>query len=527
MSSTSSTQNYNQDTRSNSSYDERPNKVQRVENLTSNSSYVSNRDSNQKQHHYQSSNSWQRSSSSQQSSSSSSYSSSSSRSISNSSSKSQERERNDSRTSSRTPDTNNSSSGQSAQQKAIPWGSRSVDMFEKIEQIGEGTYGKVYLARNKETNEQVALKKIRMDNEKEGFPITAIREIKILKELRHENIIQLKEIVTSKATKESKGEASIYMVFEYMDHDLTGLMMNDGSWNPNVSHIKCYMKQLLQGLHYCHTNNVLHRDIKGSNLLLNNKGQLKLADFGLARPYTEQLGHYTNRVITLWYRPPELLLGAVQYGPAIDMWSVGCILAELLAKRAIFPGKNEIDQLEQIYKLCGTPTEENWPDAAKLPWYKSFKLPKVYKRSLKETFRHFPPDALDLVDKLLTLDPKKRITASEALDSEYFWCHPLPCEPSMIPSFPFSSHEFQAKKRKQQQSQADAIKRQRGPSGPVTAPTAPYPNGNQQYNRSGPPSAKLPPPSVPQTAPIPHRPNGPTPSQRSSGLPSQRPPSRT
>jgi len=412
---------------------------------------------------------------------------------------SHDKDRDSQRRSSSSSSTSSSSKQEmSAQQKAIPWGSRSVDLFEKIEQIGEGTYGKVYLARNKETQEQVALKKIRMDNEKEGFPITAIREIKILKELRHENIVQLKEIVTSKATKENKGEASIYMVFEYMDHDLTGLMLNDGQWCPSAAHIKCYMKQLLQGLHYCHSNNVLHRDIKGSNLLISNRGQLKLADFGLARPFTEQLGHYTNRVITLWYRPPELLLGAVQYGPAIDMWSVGCILAELLTKRAIFPGKNEIDQLDLIFKLCGTPNEDVWPDVNKLPWWKTFKPSKTYKRCIRETFKHFSPDALDLIDKLLTLDPKKRITASEALDSEYFWTNPLPCDPSDIPSFP-TSHEFQAKKRKQQMHMTgDALKRQRGPGGaPMSVPNqstqAPkYPNQNYNqppYSGRNPPSS--------------------------------------
>jgi len=162
-----------------------------------------------------------------------------------------------------------SSSVRDSRSSRIPWGSRSVEIFEKIDQIGEGTYGKVYMAKNKETNETVALKKIRMANEKEGFPITAIREIKILKELHHENIVQLKEIVTSsKSSKEKKnnsGIPGIYMVFEYMDHDLTGLMINEGSrWRPTESQVKCYMKQLLDGLHYCHSKGVLHRDIKGT-----------------------------------------------------------------------------------------------------------------------------------------------------------------------------------------------------------------------------------------------------------------------
>lgn len=363
----------------------------------------------------------------------------------------------------------------SAKEKSIQWGSRSVDIFEKIDQIGEGTYGQVYQARNKINGEIVALKKVRMDNEKEGFPITAIREIKILKELDHENIVKLKEIVTSKATDYNRGKGSIYMVFEYMDHDLTGLMDSGLKWFSQAQ-IKCYMKQLLEGLHYCHKNNVLHRDIKGSNLLINNKGQLKLADFGLARPFNEQASNYTNRVITLWYRPPELLLGAVNYGPAIDMWSVGCILAELLAKKPIFPGRSEIDQLELTYKLCGTPNEENWPNAAKLAWWETFKPQKVYKRRIREAFKDFPPEALDLVDRLLTLDPSKRISASEALDSDYFWTEPFPPDPSTLPKYP-PSHEFQAKKRRQQgSSQQDPTKRPRvDPQAPPQQPPR-YPN---------------------------------------------------
>eukprot|EP01103_Thecamoeba_quadrilineata_P018569 TRINITY_DN711_c0_g1_i1.p1 TRINITY_DN711_c0_g1~~TRINITY_DN711_c0_g1_i1.p1 ORF type:complete len:541 (+),score=51.22 TRINITY_DN711_c0_g1_i1:56-1624(+) len=337
------------------------------------------------------------------------------------------------------------------------WGSRTVDMFEKLEQVGEGTYGQVWKAKNKNSSEVVALKKVRMDNEKEGFPITAIREVKILKELDHENIIKLKDIVTS--TDYSKGKGSIYMVFEYMDHDMTGLMDSRqiaGKWF-TLPQIKCYMKQLLEGLYYCHKNNVLHRDIKGSNLLINNQGQLKLADFGLARPYNENASNYTNRVITLWYRPPELILGATIYGPAVDMWSVGCILAELLAKKPIFPGRNEIDQLDLIFQYCGTPTPENWAEAEKLPWYNMFRPKRPYKRRLRDVYKDFPELGLDLVDKLLCLDPKQRISAETALDHDFFWMDPLPCERSSLPICD-SSHEFVTKKRRlaQQQSQGQS-----------------------------------------------------------------------
>ncbi|KAG6383282.1 hypothetical protein SASPL_156969 [Salvia splendens] len=353
------------------------------------------------------------------------------------------------------------------------WGSRSVECFEKLEQIGEGTYGQVYMAREKRTGEIVALKKIRMDNEKEGFPITAIREIKILKKLQHENVIQLKEIVTSpgRETNEqvqpvadaenNKYKGSIYMVFEYMDHDLTGLADRPGL-RFTVPQIKCYMKQLLTGLHYCHVNQVLHRDIKGSNLLIDNEGNLKLADFGLARSFSNDINaNLTNRVITLWYRPPELLLGATKYGPAVDMWSVGCIFAELLYGKPILPGKNEPEQLNKIFELCGTPDELIWPGVSKIPWYNKFKPTRPMKKRIRELFRHFDRHALDLLEKMLVLDPAQRISAKDALDAEYFWNDPLPCDPKSLPKYE-SSHEFQTKKKRQQQRQNEEIaKRQK------------------------------------------------------------------
>lgn len=203
---------------------------------------------------------------------------------------------------------------------------RCIDVFDIDTQIGEGTYGQVYKARDRVTGEIVALKKVRLENEKEGFPITAVREIKILRLLNHANIVNLKEIVTDKQNvlDFQKDKGAFYLVFEYMDHDLMGLIESNlvTFTEENIAHI---MKQLLDGLSYCHTNNFLHRDIKCSNILMNNKGQIKLADFGLARLFNaeDKLRPYTNKVITLWYRPPELLLGEERYGPSIDVWSCG------------------------------------------------------------------------------------------------------------------------------------------------------------------------------------------------------------
>lgn len=205
---------------------------------------------------------------------------------------------------------------------------RCIDVFNIETQIGEGTYGQVYKATDTLSKDVVALKKVRLENEKEGFPITAVREIKILRLLNHPNIVNLKEIVTDKqdVLEFQKDKGAFYLVFEYMDHDLMGLLESNLCvfTEENIAHI---MKQLLDGLNYCHVNNFLHRDIKCSNILMNNKGQIKLADFGLARLFNaeDKTRPYTNKVITLWYRPPELLLGEERYGPSIDVWSCGYV----------------------------------------------------------------------------------------------------------------------------------------------------------------------------------------------------------
>ncbi|KAF9387145.1 kinase subunit of RNA polymerase II carboxy-terminal domain kinase I, partial [Podila verticillata] len=303
----------------------------------------------------------------------------------------------------------------------------------------------VYKARNKQTGEYVALKRIRMETEKDGFPITAMREIKLLQTLNHGHVVSLKELMVSKG--------AVYMVFEYMDHDLTGIL-----GHPNLKfrpeHVKCLMRQLLEGLKFLHHKGVLHRDIKGSNLLVNKLGELKLADFGLARLFQKKTKRdYTNRVITLWYRPPELLLGATAYGPAVDMWSAGCIMVELFTRKPIFQGHNEIMQLDNIWKTMGTPRKETWPDVEQLPWYELIKHLNSESRTSKfrEMFeKYMSPAALDLAEALLSLDPKRRPTAAEALSKfDYFTNEqPAACLPAELPKIEGDWHEYESKQRK-------------------------------------------------------------------------------
>ncbi|KAJ7949755.1 Kinase family protein [Quillaja saponaria] len=316
---------------------------------------------------------------------------------------------------------------------------RRADSFEKLDKIGQGTYSNVYRARDLETGKIVALKKVRfinMDPESVRF---MAREIYILRKLDHPNVMKLGGIVTSRMS------GSLYLVFEYMEHDLAGLAAKPGV-KFTEAQIKCYMQQLLRGLEHCHSRGILHRDIKGSNLLIGNDGVLKIGDFGLATLFDPNKNQpLTSRVVTLWYRPPELLLGATEYGPAIDLWSTGCILAELLAGKPIMPGRTEVEQMHKIFKLCGSPYEEYW-QRTKFPLTTTFKPQHSYKRRVLETFKDFPSSALALVDKLLSVVPEDRGSAASALRHKFFTSDPLPCDPSSLPKYP-PSKEFDAKLR--------------------------------------------------------------------------------
>ncbi|KAK4283554.1 hypothetical protein QN277_000494 [Acacia crassicarpa] len=316
---------------------------------------------------------------------------------------------------------------------------RRADTFEKLDKIGQGTYSNVYKARDSLTGKIVALKKVRFDNlEPESVKFMA-REILILRRLDHPNVVKLEGLVTSRMS------CSLYLVFQYMEHDLAGL-----ATSPSIKftepQVKCYMKQLFSGLEHCHNRRVLHRDIKGSNLLIDNEGILKIADFGLASFFDPDHKHpMTSRVVTLWYRPPELLLGATDYGVGVDLWSAGCILAELLAGKPILPGRTEVEQLHKIFKLCGSPSEDYWKKS-KLPHATIFKPQQSYKRCISDVFKDFPASSLPLVETLLAIDPAERQTATAALQSEFFTTKPYACEPSSLPKYP-PSKEMDAKLR--------------------------------------------------------------------------------
>lgn len=283
----------------------------------------------------------------------------------------------------------------------------SVMLFER----SQADSAQVFKGRNRQTGELVALKEIHLDSE-EGTPSTAIREISLMKELKHENIVLLHDVIHT--------ENKLMLVFEYMDKDLKKYMDargDRGALDPPT--IKSFMYHLLRGIAFCHENRVLHRDLKPQNLLINTRGVLKLADFGLARAFGIPVNTFSNEVVTLWYRAPDVLLGSRTYSTSIDIWSAGCIMAEMYTGRPLFPGTTNEDQLQKIFRLMGTPSERSWPGISQFPEYKA-NFPVYATQDLRHILPQIDQVGLSLLNSMLQLRPEMRISAATALNHPWF-----------------------------------------------------------------------------------------------------------
>ncbi|KAK9369770.1 kinase-like domain-containing protein [Lipomyces kononenkoae] len=308
--------------------------------------------------------------------------------------------------------------------------STSVNQFDKLNRLGEGTYGVVHRAKDRRTNEIVALKAVRIfaNEKRDGIPNTALREISLLKSLRHKSVIRVLEVAVGETQLDE-----VYMVMEYAEHDLADLIDYSHA-RFSISEVKCLMKQLLEGLEYIHKRGIIHRDIKMSNLLLTARGILKIADFGLARSHTDR--PMTPGVVTIWYRCPELLFGTKNYTTAVDLWSTGCIMGELVCRKPLLPGESEKQQIDLIVDLLGAPNERIWPGFRTLPLARNFRLHDLRPNTLDKVLRGQSRTTIEFVNELLTYDPDKRITAKAALRHKYFEERPKALDPGLLPTFP-------------------------------------------------------------------------------------------
>ncbi|KAK0748863.1 kinase-like domain-containing protein [Apiosordaria backusii] len=310
--------------------------------------------------------------------------------------------------------------------------SRSVENYSKLNDIEEGAYGWVSRAKCLSTSQIVALKRLKTDpKDRSGLPVTGLREIQILRNSSHRNIVPLLEV--------------------FLEHDLKSIL-EDMPEPFLASEVKTLLLQLCSGVAYLHDNWILHRDLKTSNLLLNNRGQLKIADFGMSRYVGDPPPKLTQLVVTLWYRAPELLLGATTYNNAIDIWSIGCIFGELLTREPLLQGRNEVDELTQIFELCGLPSEESWPSFRRLPNARGLRLPSnptpgSTTSRIRAKFPLLTTAGVQLFNGLLALDPEKRPTAREVLEHEFFRQDPKPKQEGMFPTFPSKAGQERRRKR--------------------------------------------------------------------------------
>ncbi|GMH42011.1 hypothetical protein BSKO_09930 [Bryopsis sp. KO-2023] len=297
-----------------------------------------------------------------------------------------------------------------------------MENYEKGPVLGEGTFGKVVKAIHKETGKVVAIKKVRTGDNREGINMTALREIKLQRELKSDKVVELLDVFEHKN--------NLSLVFEFMESDMEAVI-RDQTIILSAADIKSYVKMTLETLAYVHDKFVLHRDVKPNNLLIAATGEIKLADFGLARIFCDPDPRFTPQVFSRWYRPPELLFGTTAYGPYVDVWAAGCVFAELMLRAPWFPGDTDIDQLGKIFQCMGTPNMNEWPDHIHLPHYVEYKAtPPI---PLNQIFRKASTDALDLLSKMMKLNPNQRPTAKEALEHAYFKNDPKPTKPSSLP----------------------------------------------------------------------------------------------
>lgn len=289
----------------------------------------------------------------------------------------------------------------------------SMKRYKRLEKLGEGTYGLVYKARDLEKDQIVAIKKIKLDNNEEGIPATTMREISLLSHLKHPNIVNMDGCIYA------CGE--LYLIFEFMSCDLKGYfdsLPHDEYLKTRL--LKKFSYSLLEGIRFCHSRRILHRDLKPQNILVSDDLDIKIADFGLGREHGLPIGELTHEVVTLWYRPPEILLGKKKYSGAADVWGIGCIIAEMATKVPLFPGDSEIDQLFQIYRVLGTPNNQIWPGLVDLPQYNPVG-PKWKKQDLNDTLNNrLDANGIALLEKLLTYAPNGRLTAKRAICDVWF-----------------------------------------------------------------------------------------------------------
>lgn len=303
-------------------------------------------------------------------------------------------------------------SARNPQSMVPPPGPAALERYQRLDILGEGTYGVVYRALDRQTNRTVALKKVRLDRTEEGIPQTALREVSILQEIHHQNIVNLLDVIC--------GDGKLYLIFEFVEQDMKKAMERKGSPYTGAA-LKRLVYQLLDGLYFCHRHRIIHRDLKPANLLLTSDQTLKIADFGLARAFQVPMHTYTHEVVTLWYRAPEILLGEKHYAPAVDVWSVGCIMAEFMKGRVLFRGDSEIGQLFEIFQVLGTPSEPSglWPGVSRLPDFRDA-FPKWSPQNLMTVLPGLDADGADLLGAMLRYDPCTRISVKEAMMHPWF-----------------------------------------------------------------------------------------------------------